>query len=92
MRENETNLIKQKYQEIKNNIWDIESLLNILTAALDNEFNPPKRIELLNYTNIIANYIKTQNKLTDEFLDKLNLPEKQAKITILKPSSFKFDD
>ena len=47
--EKENSIFRQKFQKIKNNLSNLESLINMLLSALDNEFNPPDIDEIYNY-------------------------------------------
>lgn len=79
-----TNIYKLQLNKIKNNLNDLESLIDMLLPALDNEFNPPKREELLSYILVIKNYINNHNKLLDKFLIDFNLPETKTELKLVK--------
>ena len=87
--EKENSIFRQKFQKIKNNLSNLESLINMLLSALDNEFNPPDIDEIYNYIFILKNHVEEQYKLLDEFMKDLKLPDEKAQLTIWQLTNFK---
>lgn len=84
----ETNPFKEKFQNIKNNINSIDTLVNMLLIALDNEFEHPENADIYDYIFIIKDYLNDHKKLLDDFIRELNLPDGKAKLMLLRTSHF----
>lgn len=88
----ETNQFKEKFEEIKENINKIETLVNMLFVALDNDFEPPEISEIVDYLFIIKDFINNHKKLLDCFIHELNLPDGKAKLLLLRSDNFEKKD
>ena len=83
---------KQKFDRIKNNLNNIESLINMLLVALDNDFEPPQISDIVDYIFIIKDYLKEQKQLLNDFINELNLPDGKAKLLLLRTIHFNKED
>lgn len=90
--EKEENQFKQKFDRIKNNLNNIESLINMLLVALDNDFEPPQISDIVDYIFIIKDYLKEQKQLLNDFINELNLPDGKAKLLLLRTIHFNKED
>ena len=84
----EANPFKEKFQKIKDNANNIASLINMLLIALDNDFNTPQNSDVIDYLFIIQDYLEEHQKLLDDFLRELNLPDGKAKLMLLRTIHF----
>ena len=92
MTDEEENQFKQKFDRIKNNLNNIESLINMLLVALDNDFEPPQISDIVDYIFIIKDYLKEQKQLLNDFINELNLPDGKAKLLLLRTIHFNKED
>ncbi len=92
MTNEEENQFKQKFDRIKNNLNNIESLINMLLVALDNDFEPPQISDIVDYIFIIKDYLKEQKQLLNDFINELNLPDGKAKLLLLRTIHFNKED
>ncbi len=92
MTNEEENQFKQKFESIKENINNIESLINMLLVALDNDFEPPKIADVIDYIFIIKDYLKEHKELLNNFINELNLPDGKAKLLLLRTTNFEKKD
>ena len=92
MTNEEENQFKQKFDRIKNNLNNIESLINMLLVALDNDFEPPQISDIVDYIFIIKDYLKEQKQLLKDFINELNLPDGKAKLLLLRTIHFNKED
>ena len=90
--EKEPNQIKSNFNQIEDNIKNIESLINMLCIALDNDFAPPEIIEIQNYICIIQQQIETHKKLLKTFINTLSLPDNKAELILLRTTVFNSKD
>ncbi len=88
----ETNLLEKKFNNIEENIDKIETMINILLVALDNDFNTPQIPDIIDYIVIIKNHLAEHKKLLKNFIQELNLPDGKAKLLLLRTINFEKKD
>ena len=88
----ETNLLEKKFNNIEENIDKIETMINILLVALDNDFNTPQIPDIIDYIVIIKNHLAEHKKLLKNFIQELNLPDGKAKLLLLRAINFEKKD
>mgnify|MGYP007087076286 CR=1 FL=1 len=89
LQKTEKNPIKLKFKNVKESSKDLDCLICILQKALDNDFNTPEIVEIINYTYLMQEQLKKHNKLLDEFYNLLSLPDNKAKLISLSYTKFK---
>lgn len=79
-----TNVIEKSFENITGNIDEIETLINMLLIALDNDFDTPKIPDVIDYILIIKNYLIEHKKLLKKLMQQLETPNGKAKLLLLK--------
>lgn len=79
-----TNVIEKSFENITGNIDEIETLINMLLIALDNDFDTPKIPDVIDYILIIKNYLIEHKKLFKKLMQQLGTPNGKAKLLLLK--------
>ncbi len=87
--EKENNPIRQEFNKVKHSLTKVNCLINMLFTALNNEFDTIETDDIINYITLISEHLEEHEKILNKFFNKLNIPDKPAKLIGLRYDKFK---